>query len=223
MSVPRYSLPRALGASIAALALGLTGAVVIAAPAAAATITVTSNADNGASTLRQAVLDANNQGTHDGVDTIQLSFGAPTTIMLTTGVITVLEGLTIQNIGAEVTISTDTDADLFALLPPLAETQKNFVFDGGPVAAGSRGLVLDGNRAGGIDGHGITTFDATPINDLTLQGVEVREFSGDLESRAPGFESTGRRGVVRDDRLPLRGERDRGERRWPLRRWTAPR
>lgn len=181
--MPRFT-PRAFGATIAALSLGLLGSIVVATPAAAATITVTSNLDNGANTLREAVTTANNQGSNDGLDTIQLNFGAPTAIMLTTGVITVLEGVIIENLGASVTISTDTDADLFALVPGVGETERDFIFRGGALVGGVPNLTLDGNQASGIDGHGIQTSDSSPINNLTLERIEVREFSGDGESGA---------------------------------------
>ena len=63
-------------------------------PALAATYTVTNTNDSGAGSLRQAVLDANGNA---GGDTIEFTLGAGThTITLTSGQITITDGVTID-------------------------------------------------------------------------------------------------------------------------------
>ena len=91
----------------AALAASLVlAAVVLASPAWAATYTVTTNADSGESSLRQAIIDAN---TNTGVaDTINFELGSSATITLTSAqlpTITDAAGLTIDGGSADITIS----------------------------------------------------------------------------------------------------------------------
>src|SRR5215213_1171433 len=91
----------------AALAASVVMAVVVlASPAWAATYTVTNNADSGAGSLRQAIIDAN---TTTGVaDTINFNLGSAATITLTSAqlpTITDEAGLTIDGGSANITVS----------------------------------------------------------------------------------------------------------------------
>ena len=93
-----------MGAALAASVV--LAAVVLASPAWAATYTVTTNADSGESSLRQAIIDAN---TNTGVaDTINFDLGSSATITLTSAqlpTITDGAGLTIDGGSADITIS----------------------------------------------------------------------------------------------------------------------
>src|SRR5215216_4446356 len=93
-----------MGAALAASVV--MAAVVLDSPAVAATYTVTNNADSGAGSLRQAIIDAN---TTTGVaDTINFELGSSATITLTTAPLpTITDGaaLTIDGGSANITIS----------------------------------------------------------------------------------------------------------------------
>src|SRR5215210_3741882 len=93
-----------MGAALAASVV--MAAVVLASPAWAATYTVTTNADSGAGSLRQAIIDTN---TTTGVaDTINFDLGSAATITLTSSqlpTITDGAGLTIDGKSADITVS----------------------------------------------------------------------------------------------------------------------
>ena len=101
-----------MGAALAASVV--MAVVVLASPAWAATYTVTNNADSGAGSLRQAIIDAN---TTTGVaDTINFSLGSSATITLTSAQlppITDGAGLTIDGGSANITISGDNQYRVF--------------------------------------------------------------------------------------------------------------
>src|SRR5215211_2949947 len=102
-------LRRPLAALLMAAALAASvviAAVVLASPAWAATYTVTNNADSGAGSLRQAMIDAN--ATTGVADTINFNLGSAATITLTSAqlpTITDGAGLTIDGGSADITIS----------------------------------------------------------------------------------------------------------------------
>jgi LPXTG-motif cell wall-anchored protein len=91
-----HSIARPTTAAAVALALAFAGALVIAAPASAATFPVTTNADSGAGSLRQAILDANAAG---GADIITFQAGL-SPIVLTSGTIPITDALTINGAGS---------------------------------------------------------------------------------------------------------------------------
>ena len=111
------NLRRPLAALLKAAALAASvvmAVVVLASPAWAATYTVTNNADSGAGSLRQAIIDAN---TTTGVaDTINFSLGSSATITLTSAqlpTITDVAGLTINGGSANIEISGDNQYRVF--------------------------------------------------------------------------------------------------------------
>lgn len=177
MSVPRNTLLRALGASIAALALGLTGAVIVAAPAAAADITVNNSTDlavPAANSLRWAVNLAN---TDSASDDIRLDFAADTTITIDQGTLTLTKSARIINVGAgTVTILLGGDFNLFTIDVTATEVFRNFSFIGGTDDDGTPNLILDG-QDGAFSGHGIEV-QTQYIQNLWLDTVELREFDG---------------------------------------------
>jgi hypothetical protein len=150
-------LRRPLAALLMAVALAASvviAAVVLASPAQAATYTVTNNADSGAGSLRQAIIDAN---TTTGVaDTINFDLGSAATITLTSGQlpdITDGAGLTIDGGSANITISGDN---------------KYRVFDVGAKLTLSNLTVADG---GGGPGAGIRNTNGTvTLSNSTLSG-----------------------------------------------------
>src|SRR5947207_13144987 len=82
--------------------LAAIGAFMAAAPATAATFTVTNLNDAGAGSLRDAVSQANLAA---GADSVAFQAGLSGTITLTTGDIAILDSVTISGTGATVSIS----------------------------------------------------------------------------------------------------------------------
>src|SRR5829696_9394082 len=101
----------------AALAASVVMAVVVlASPAWAATYTVTNNADSGAGSLRQAIIDADaTTGVADTINFDPTSLGSSATITLTSSLppITDGAGLTIDGGSADITISGDNQYHVF--------------------------------------------------------------------------------------------------------------
>src|SRR5215208_95862 len=130
----------------AALAASVVMAVVVlASPAWAATYTVTNNADSGAGSLRQAMIDAN--ATTGVADTINFNLGSSATITLTSAQLPTINdgaGLTIDGGSADITISGDNKYQVFNV-------------DFGKLALNNL-TVADG---GGLRGNGIYNFSGT--------------------------------------------------------------
>lgn len=156
-----------LGAGFLALALGAAGAVIVSTPAAAATIQVTTLADSGAGSLREAVLDANDEVGFPGADVITFAGGLSGTIELQS-TIEITSEVTIDGTGADITISRDNAAGDFdlvhALLPagytPFSLIDVDIIGDGDvPVQLG-RGLVVEG-------------FDGADIGRVQLTDVTI--------------------------------------------------
>ena len=130
-------LRRPLAALLMAAALAASvvmAVVVLASPAWAATYTVTNNADSGAGSLRQAIIDAN---TTTGVaDTINFSLGSSATITLTSPLppITDGAGLTIDGGSADITISGDNKYRVFEVGSGAKLTLSNLTVANGAVA-----------------------------------------------------------------------------------------
>ncbi|MBD2694917.1 DUF4347 domain-containing protein, partial [Anabaena catenula] len=123
-------------------------------PGILATITVTSNADSGAGSLRQAIANA------AAGDTITFASSlANQTITLTSGQLTINKNLTID--GGAVTnlkISGNNASRVFAVTPNAIYQPSNVVF---------RNIIIANGRVNGTDesaaGGGIRTFDASTI------------------------------------------------------------
>lgn len=153
------SIARMTTAGALAVGLAVAGALAVATPAAAATFTVSTNADSGPGSLRQAILDANGSS---GADTITFQAGlAP--ISLTSGTIPITETLTIDGAGSP-TIS------LGAATP--------FMFSAN--LAGSLSLV-DLTLSGGAGlggGLAIATAGALTVTDSSFSGFSTGDEGG---------------------------------------------
>ena len=127
--------------------------------AQAATIIVTSTADSGAGTLRQAILDANSD------DTINFSLPASSAVTLTSAELSIDKNLTITGPGANL-LSVQRSA--------AGGTPAFRIFD---IAFGNfnvtiSGLTIaNGNAAGASDGGGI--FDQSNGGTLTITGCTI--------------------------------------------------
>ncbi|MGZ8710654.1 MAG: choice-of-anchor Q domain-containing protein, partial [Thermoanaerobaculia bacterium] len=100
-----------------AKALAVGAALGVASSADAAVFNVTTNADNGAGSLRQAIIDANAAG---GPDTITFNAGlSGSTITLTTGEMAILDSVDIQGLGsANLTVDANNDSRVFYIYNP---------------------------------------------------------------------------------------------------------
>jgi fibronectin-binding autotransporter adhesin len=169
----RSAAPKiAAGATVGAAALA------IAAPASAKTYTVTSLANGGAGSLRNAVSRAN---AHTGADTITFQPGFTGTIKLRTGELEVDDPLTIEGPGApELTVSGTNRSRIFnfedaATVSGLTLTKGSADYGGaievgvGPVTV--QESVVTGNAAtqggGGINVDSLSdvTVDASTVSD----------------------------------------------------------
>ena len=150
-------LRRPLAALLMAAALAasvLMAVVVLASPAWAATYTVTSKADSGAGSLRQAIIDAN--ATTGVADTINFKLGSSATITLTSGqlpTITDGAGLTIDGGSADITISG-------------ANQHRVFLVDSGKLTL--RNLTVANGASG--SGGGILSVGTLEVSNSTLSG-----------------------------------------------------
>jgi Thrombospondin type 3 repeat len=166
---------RPLAALLMAAALAASvviAAVVLASPAWAATYTVTNNADSGAGSLRQAIIDAN---TTTGVaDTINFELGSSATITLTSAqlpTITDVAGLTIDGGSADITISGDNQYRVFEVVSVDGDA-------GDAKLTLSNLTVADGAVADGRGG-GISNFNGTVrVINSTLSGNSSTGQSG---------------------------------------------
>ena len=165
--------------------------VVGASPNATVTISansflVTTTADSGTGSLRQAVLNANALG---GNPTITFDAGVTGTIALTSGELLVSQGMTIQGPGANVLSVSGSDASrIFTInassnvvISGLTLTNGHSVGSGndgagGAIFAGSGGLALDScqisNNVSDTFGGAIAVFHSNPVNisNSTISG-----------------------------------------------------
>jgi parallel beta-helix repeat protein len=167
----------------AALTLG--AAALAAVPSAqAATFTVTNLNDNGAGSLRQAILDANGAA---GADVVDFQAGLTGTITLTTGQLSIDDSVDIQGPGAAVlTVSGNNASRVFYLYNGSATidvTISGLTITGGSDTIGAGvvdfdenltldSVVITGNTASG-DGGGLWAdgFSMTlTIQDSTISG-----------------------------------------------------
>jgi hypothetical protein len=149
-----------MGAALAASVL--MAVVVLASPAWAATYTVTNNADSGAGSLRQAIIDAD---TTTGVaDTINFKLGSAATITLTSAqlpTITDGAGLTINGGSANITISGANQYRVFTVGSGAKLTLSNLT-----VADGA----AESDPANDGGGAGINNFGTLEVSNSTLSG-----------------------------------------------------
>ena len=139
----------------AAAVLAAGGLVAVATPAAASQFTVTTTADSGAGSLRQAVIDAN---ANAGPDEITFDPSIDTqTITLTSGQLNVIEALTVTGNGPTNTIvDGNASTRIFNVSGGVAFT----------ISGATLQHTLAATGAGGaIDSDGAVTLDATTLTD----------------------------------------------------------
>lgn len=141
---------RRLGAGVIAVALGAAGAVLTSSPASAATFEVTTLDDAGPGSLRQAVVDANNEMLFPGGDLITFAAGLSGTIELES-TLDVTSEVIIDGTGATITISRDNAAGDFDLVHAVLPANEPFTLidvdifgDGSDPQQLGRGLVIHG-------------------------------------------------------------------------------
>src|SRR5215211_5716204 len=176
-------LRRPLAALLMAAALAASvviAAVVLASPAWAASLTVTNNADSGAGSLRQAIIDAN--ATTGVADTINFDLGSAATITLTSSLppITDGAGLTIDGGSADITISGDNQYHVFEVgsgakltLSTLTVAHSTAFRGGGIHNSGTLEVsnsTLSDNRAGGAGGGIYNLAGTVTVSNSTLSG-----------------------------------------------------
>ena len=133
-------------------------------PAGASTLTVTSTADSGAGSLREALANAN-----DG-DVIDFALAPGSTIDLTGGQLEINDQVTLDGPGAA---QLDIDAG--------GSSRVFYVYPGAPGPVTISGLTITGGDAGEGSGGGIESRNA----DLTLDEVEI---SGNSAGNGGGVE-----------------------------------
>ena len=165
---------RTLGAILAATALALGGVLIAPLSAQAATLTVTSSADNGAGSLRAVV------GTSMTGDVIVFD-PSVTSIALATSV-TMAKGVTIDG-GGTVTITRANKFGFVQLLAVPDSPNQDYVI---------AGLAVEG--IAGSNGQGIyATIDSFGVRNITLSNVIV---SGETAGYGAGFGLFGASGDV---------------------------
>ncbi|MCW2992050.1 MAG: hypothetical protein JWM73_2644 [Solirubrobacterales bacterium] len=179
----RDALRRRRAGLAAGAALGI-AAFGVAAPAQGATFTVTTTADTGAGSLRQAILDANGNA---GDDAITFAGGLNGTIRLTSGALPIssTDGTTITGPGAAV-ISVSGDANANGV----ADGGDSRVFDISDTGSVSiSGLTITGGYADGasVGGGAILVNDSSP---LTLTDSTVTNSRSDSTDGAGGIALT---------------------------------
>jgi len=156
----------------AALALGLG----IGQAAEAATFTVTNLNDNGAGSLRQAIIDANNAA---GADTVTFQAGLTGTITLTSGQLYVSDSVDIQGPGAAaLTVSGNNASRVFYLYNSDALIDVSI-----------SGLTISGGNAS--IGAGIVDFDENlTLDHVTISGNHATSDGGGLWMDGFSFAAT---------------------------------
>lgn len=171
--------------------------------AQAATFTVSNTSDNGAGSLRQAIIDANALA---GDDIINFSLsGCPCTIILTSGELSITGNgsLTIKGLGARLlSVSGNHQSGVFfiqadanAAISDLTITAGSADFGGGGIATDAGGLdltltnvTISGNKATTGGGGGISNNSGSRItlNNSTISGNSasfgggIATFGGDV-------------------------------------------
>ena len=180
---------RAAGAALTAGSAALAATAAIAGPGAlpagavAQTFTVSSTADAGANTLRQAILDAN---ANAGDDTIVFTgaAAAPGAVITLAGTqLNVTDNVDIQGPGvANLTISGNTTTRIFYLDAPDLVTISNLVIANGNTGAGGGGIVSGGA-------------------DLVLDGVVLADNTAADDGGGVDFEGAGATLTVRNSTI----------------------
>jgi len=143
---------------------------VFALPAWPSTVTVTSNADSGANTLRAALANAN------AGDSIALALPANSTITLAS-TLTVAKNVTIDGSGtSELTISGNHAVRAFGVNAGVTATIANLTIANGSNGVDNHGTLtvtgctLAGNSSTGGNGGGVSNEGTLTLTDSTLSG-----------------------------------------------------
>jgi hypothetical protein len=175
----RRSLPPAVGSGLVFLLV-----LALAARAGATTFQVTTLADSGPGSLRQAVLDAN---AATGPDTVV--FAATGTITLTSGEITITDDLVVNGPGAgALTVSGNDQSRIFnvfnaveAVLSGLTLTRGHTDGDGGAVTAGGTFTLLNcvvSDSSAAERGGGVFTSGHARVAGSTISGNAAHNGGG---------------------------------------------
>ena len=172
--MPRFATRlRRASAALVILALGLAGALVAAPSANAATFTVTSSANAGPGTLRQAILDANSV-LFPGVDTI--SFAPAVTSINLAATIVVTEAVNLYGPGAaNLMITRNGDFEMF-----------EFDMAAAGQSVGIDGIYFDGGL--GTSQRGFDFLDINPVANLTISDSEFAVFQTSVRGGAINIE-----------------------------------
>ena len=145
------SITRRLGAALVAPLLGL---LLLPASASAANFLVTSLADSGLGSLRQAILDANANGAADTITFDETLAGG--TILLSSGELTIAD----DTADPDLTIDGDVDGDGAPDITVDAQDSSRVFFIATGADATSQGLVI----TGGIENFGTLTVTGSTIS-----------------------------------------------------------
>lgn len=152
-------LRRAL-TGLAAAALGLSGALVVAAPATAATTPVTLPGDsNSPGTLRYAVNEAN---AAPGADSITIAAGL--TVTLASQLPPLVEGVTVTG-GFGTTITQSASFNFISIEPDATKTDQAYRFDN---------ILFQGDAGGAMVGRAITASTNVPFTSLTTNNCSFQ-------------------------------------------------
>lgn len=184
--------------AVAAMVVGTSAlAITAASPAYAETLTVTSNADSGPGTLREAVTRANTNGTPDTI-TFALPRGQRTIALSSQITFSVLQETTVDGTGQGVTVSGRNVTRVFDTLPTATVTVKNLTvvngrvndFGGGIRNLGTltvAGSTFSGSRAGfgaGIYNNGILTVTGSTFSgNAAVASLAANGFGGGIDNR----------------------------------------
>lgn len=173
MTLSAASFRRLAFATVTSLVLGTAGALVIAIPVSAATLTVTSTTDDGVGyTLREAIADAN--ASVGVADTIEFDSSLVNSTLHIDSALTITDTLTISGLGSgSLSIQRDVgpDSDVFVFRP--SSTDQDFTLSG---------ITIQGDNV--ITGSGVVAdnSDETPRNvtvvDVTFTDLQNGSVGG---------------------------------------------
>lgn len=143
---------------VGALALGLAGVLVVAAPASAATFDVANNADSGSGSLREAVGLANASA---GQDFINIPAGYVITLA---SQLILTEGVTITG-GFGTTITQSDSFDFISIEPDALKPAQAYQFDN---------ILFQGDAAGALVGRALVATTGNPFTSLTTNNCSFQ-------------------------------------------------
>lgn len=135
------------------------------------TFVVTTNADSGAGSLRQATLDANSNQA-PSADSISFSFAGATTITLTTAELLITDSVVITGTGVKVlTVARDALAPQFRIFDVNGPGVINVAISGMTITGGDTAGNAPSESGGGTkgDGGGLLMFN----DNITLESVAI--------------------------------------------------